>query len=598
MFWSKALAKGLDKNKLHIINDSKTPSGRAHVGALRGVVIHDVMFRTLKEQGFAVRYLYGVDDYDPLDELPYGEDEHFRQYLGAPLCQVPPPPNSTASDMADYYINEFFEVFEYLGIQPEIYRLREIYRSGQFNEMIDRILSQAVTIRKVYKKVSNADRPAHWYPLQVVCENCGRIGTTEVSAYDGKMVTYTCRPNLVKWAQGCGYQGKVSPFMGNSKLPWKLEWVAKWAALGITIEGAGKDHTTKGGSREVASHCLQEIFQKTPPLNIPYEFFLVEGAKMSSSRGIGASAKDMANLLPPEILRFLMLRSQPHKPINFSPSEQFIVKLFNEFDRYHAKVFHDPKITEEIKAVYQLSTPKPEGDYFTANIQLLQALVQMPHLDVLTEMQKRKAGALTAIDLAHLQQRIQSVKYWLAHYAQPEERLQLQTTLPESAQKLSATQRVFLHQLAMALPTAVWEGERLQAKIFDVARLIPIRQPLAFQAIYQVLFGRDAGPRAGNLLEFLDKDFVMERLQMLPFSQVDFWRETALTTESFAKWLQEHQADIQKVETQINLVEDIGALTFFLTLADNKTYGQRLLFNGVTAEALQTQRDTYLKKMT
>jgi len=164
MFWSTELTKGLDKDKLQIINDSKTPSGRAHVGAL----IHDVMFRTLKEQGFSVRYLYGVDDYDPLDELPYGEDEQFRQYLGAPLCKVPPPVGSAATDMADYYISEFFEVFHYLGIQPEIYRLREIYRSGQFDELIDTILKHAETVRKIYKKVSHADRPANWYPLQVM----------------------------------------------------------------------------------------------------------------------------------------------------------------------------------------------------------------------------------------------------------------------------------------------------------------------------------------------------------------------------------------------------------------------------------------------
>ncbi|OQW92701.1 MAG: hypothetical protein BWK79_14120, partial [Beggiatoa sp. IS2] len=70
MFWCNELINGINTQFPQIINDSKTPSGRAHVGALRGVVIHDVIFRLLREKGVAVRYLYGVDDYDPLDELP------------------------------------------------------------------------------------------------------------------------------------------------------------------------------------------------------------------------------------------------------------------------------------------------------------------------------------------------------------------------------------------------------------------------------------------------------------------------------------------------------------------------------------------------
>jgi lysyl-tRNA synthetase class 1 len=216
---------------------------------------------------------------------------------------------------------------------------------------------------------------------------------------------------------------------------------------------------------------------------------------------------------------------------------------------------------------------------------------------VIEEIRKRKVDELTPIDLEHLQQRIQSVHYWLDHYATAEERLQLQTSLPESAEKLTATQRVFLHQLAEALPSAEWQGDKLQVKIFDVARLIPIRQPMAFQAIYQILFGRDAGPRAGNLFEFLDKDFIIERFKALPFSKGVFWQETALEPELLEKWLQERQAEVQKIQTYLDFVEDKGIIAFFVTLLDGKTYGQRLLFAEVDYETFQKQSDTYLKKL-
>ena len=97
MFWCDQLVEKIEGQQT--INDSKTPSGRAHVGALRGPLIHDAIFRTLKAKGVPVRYLFGVDDYDPVDEIPYGEAEHFGKYLGAPLCNVPPPPGSLAFSM-------------------------------------------------------------------------------------------------------------------------------------------------------------------------------------------------------------------------------------------------------------------------------------------------------------------------------------------------------------------------------------------------------------------------------------------------------------------------------------------------------------------
>jgi len=200
MFWCDQLLEKVAGPQ--VINDSKTPSGRAHVGALRGVLIHDAIYRTLRERGTPVRYQFGVDDYDPLDELPAGQGEHFEKHLGAPLFTVPPPPGSKATDMADHYFSEFLEVFKELGVFPEIYRMRDVYRSGRFNEAIEMILNQAATVRRIYKEISHSDRPAHWHPFQAICESCGRLGTTEVSAFDGKEVTYTCRPDLVKWARG------------------------------------------------------------------------------------------------------------------------------------------------------------------------------------------------------------------------------------------------------------------------------------------------------------------------------------------------------------------------------------------------------------
>ena len=590
MLWCDKLAERVSGPQL--INDSKTPSGRVHVGALRGVLIHDAVFRTLKDRGIPVRYTFGVDDYDPLDELPAGHAEFFRPYLGAPLCQVPPPPGSSAPDVAEHYITEFFDIFRELGVEAETYRMRDIYRSGQFNEATDAILNNAAKVREVYKTVSKSERPDTWYPFQVVCEACGRVGTTEVSDYDGKEVTYTCRPDLVSWATGCGHAGKVSPFDGRGKLPWKLEWTAKWQTFGITIEGAGKDHNTKGGSRDVSAACLRTIFGQSPPLNIPYEFFLVGGAKMSSSKGIGVSARNMADFLPPELLRFVMIRTQPKQPVNFSPDERSVIKIFNDFDRFHTRTYRDPKVSADDKRVYQLSQIAAQGDFYAADFQLVATVAQLPHLDLAGEVEKRKGTPLTQTERDQLARRAQAARYWLEHYASSEERIVLQDTLPERAGELTASQCAFLHQLADRLPSVVWEDSALQTTVFDVARLTPIAPAQAFKALYRVLLDRDSGPKAGNLLAFLDQDFLLKRLQELPYDQQTFWQETAISREDFDAWTAEHRAHITQLTPEAKLGQAqsgsparLGIVEYVVAFDDNKTHMQRVVLGEFAEQA-------------
>ena len=530
MLWFSEIAAAAAAGKAHVINDSKTPSGRVHVGALRGVIMHDAVYRTLEARGLPVRYVFGVDDYDPVDEIPAGEGEHFEKYRGAPLCNVPPPSGSSAPDMAEHFISEFFAVFKELGVEAEHYRMRDFYRSGSMNESIDRILASAETVRRVYKEVSNSNRSPHWHPFQVICEVCGRIGTTEVVAYDGKEVEYHCRPNLVKWAKGCGNHGKMSPFDGKGKLPWKLEWVAKWRRLGVTIEGAGKDHTTKGGARDVAGACLEAIFGEKPPLNIPYEFFLVGGAKMSSSRGIGASARDMADFLPPEILRYLILRTQPKTIVNFDLGQEFMVKLFNDLDRLHKRIEEDPKAQPDEKELYRLcevDASTTEGAFFDASFQLLLTFLQMPHVDAAAEIEKRKGSPLTPVEKKHLDARIRAARYWIDRIAGEDERMQLQDTLPARASELSHAQRGFLQRLAAAVKDSPGAEDALQAKVFDTARRTPIAQAAAFQAIYRVFLDKAQGPPAGALMAVLPRDFVLRRLAELPSDDASFWAETA-----------------------------------------------------------------------
>ena len=129
-------------------------------------------------------------------------------------------------------------------------------------------------------------------------------------------IYFECTEDAVKFAKGCSEKGWISPYNGNGKFPWKVEWAAKWPTKGIIYESAGKDHFTKGGSRTAACIFSVEVFDYPPPLPSEgyktgkgYEFFTIGGKKMSTSKGRGVSFVEVSNHVPPKILRYLLVET-------------------------------------------------------------------------------------------------------------------------------------------------------------------------------------------------------------------------------------------------------------------------------------------------
>ena len=86
-----------------------------------------------------------------------------------------------------------------------------------------------------------------------------------------------------------------------------------------------------------------------------------------------------------------------------------------------------------------------------------------------------------------------------------------------------------------------------------MSRLTPIKQPLAFRAIYCTLLDRDSGPKAGNLLSVLEPEFVNKRFKQLSFSELDFWLDTATTMSEFENWIVKEQGHISDGHTELHL---------------------------------------------
>ena len=196
MDWADELAASVSGPQ--VINDSKTPSGTVHLGSLRGPVILDTIWRAIRARGLEAHLLYGVDDYDPMDAQALLTPDAIERDMGRPLFQVPDPAGDCHASYARHFAEIFIDTFSGLGIHPErYYWMSDIYPTGDMDPFIRTALDRAATVREIYRRVANVQHPDTWHPLQVVCENCGKIGTTIVTDWDGERVFYECRERLV-----------------------------------------------------------------------------------------------------------------------------------------------------------------------------------------------------------------------------------------------------------------------------------------------------------------------------------------------------------------------------------------------------------------
>ncbi len=524
MDWADELAARVSGPQ--VVNDSKTPSGTVHVGSLRGPVILDVIARALRASGHQTTLLYGVDDLDPMDAQALLTPDAIDREMGRPLAHVPDPAGDCHASYARHFAGIFIDVFAGLGIQPDrYYWMSDIYPTGSMDPYIRLALDRAALVREIYRRVANVQHPDAWHPLGVICPTCGKVGSTIVTAWDGEKVFFECRPDLVTWARGCGASGWISPFGGAAKLPWNLEWAAQWSLFGVTIEPGGKDLSTAGGSRDRSDAIAREVFEREPPLNVPYEFLNIGGKKMSTSKGQGAAAHTIAEVIPAEQLRFLFLRPRPNQAIEFDPDgTDAVPRLFDEFDRFAAATAGREvkgEIAPGYEATFRYSLLDPAADVATEAAAFrpafahLALLVQIPGVDLAARIEAEKGSALTDREVTIRDQRVAAARAWLAAYAPDRVRIVVHhDALPPEAAQLDPDQRAFLVRLADDVAeTPLAGGDAWQTAIFAAAAAADLPAGRAFAALYLAFLGRANGPRAGWLLASLDPAFVGRRLR-------------------------------------------------------------------------------------
>jgi len=513
----------------------KTPSGRVHTGALRGVVLHDLVAKALESKvASQIANTYVFNDMDPMDGLPgYLPAEKFEQYMGVPLYQIPAPSiaesgvdfshatdaekkrYAEAKSFAEFYAFDFIDAFRTLGCSQQIIWSHELYQSGKMDAVIKTALDSIDKIRTIYKEVADYQLPDNWFPFQVTCPECGKVGTTLTTGWDGTEVTFECQPNKVTWAKGCSHTGSISPFGGTGKLLWKVDWPGHWAALGITVEGAGKDHTSAGGSRDMANALCKEVFAIEAPFDIPYEWILIRGAKMSSSKGIGTSAREFVQLFPPTVGRFLFASKDYNQVIDFDPASFSIPDLFDEYDQ-GARIFWETEVGDKrLGRAFELSQiGRTPTAHFLPRFRDLALWMQHPEIDLVKQFSEIAGAPLTPQEIEELEMKRVYAEKWVKFYAPEEYQLRPKVELPEAATELSVEQIQFLQDALTMLEEKDWDPTDLQQGLFDKAKQ-GLGAKYAFQAIYLAFLGKKSGPRAAWFLLSIEPELRTKRITEL-----------------------------------------------------------------------------------
>jgi lysyl-tRNA synthetase class 1 len=511
MHWIDQVAEVLlQRGSQHVIASGISISGHIHIGHCHDVFIADAVRRAVEERGGKAVAVWYADDFDPLRRVPSYLPSSYQQFLGVPYANLPSP-SPGYRDFVDYFTRPFLQSLEAFGIKVEIYFGSQVYRSGQMAHLIRKALEKADEIREILNRFRSEPLPEDWLPYNPVCSKCGKISTTKAYDWQGEWVFYRCVG--CDYTKGCGNQDQANYVRGEGKLTWRVEWPARWKMLGVTCEPFGKDHAEAGGSYDTGKLIVKEIFEAEPPYPIPYEWVSLKGARMSSSKGVVFTLPDWLEVAEPELLRFFIFRSKPMKSKDFDPG-LYLLNLYDEFDELERRYYQNS--AGEQARIYEFSRihafPRQPQRIPVRFAAVLCQITNNPERIKEILIQKRVLLNPTELDWELAFRRLEKARRWVEKYAPDEWKISIREVPPANGE-LDEQQKFALGILAKRLEEGEKSPVEIHNLIYEVARACSLDPAKLFQAIYRVFLGRDNGPRAGNLLAALDRDFVIGRLR-------------------------------------------------------------------------------------
>lgn len=550
-----------------VVASGLSPSGPIHLGNLREVMTPHLVADEIRRRGYEVRHLISWDDYDRYRKVPNGVpgiDGTWAEHIGKPLTSVPAPAGSAYPNWAEHFKAAMVDALAELGVEYDPISQTEQYLAGTYREQIlhamkhradiDAILDRYRTKKdpgaaggkgggkkQSQKPVDEAELEAAagsgaaaeddgsgagtaYYPYKPYCGACEKDLTT-VTSYDDATteLAYTC--------DNCGHSETVllSEF-NRGKLVWKVDWPMRWAYEGVVFEPSGVDHSSPGSSFVVGGQIVREIFDGVQPIGPMYAFVGISGmAKMSSSKGGVPTPSDALKIMEAPLLRWLYARRRPNQSFKIA-FDQEIQRLYDEWDKLESKVADGSALPADAAAHTRAArtaarelprTPRPLAYRTLASVADITAGAEDQTLRILSELDP--ANPIASLD--DVRPRLDRAESWITTQVPAEQRTLVRDEPDtETLAGLSDQDRESLRLLLEGLDTH-WSLDGLTTLVYGVPKIqagfepdakptpeMKVAQRTFFALLYQLLVGRDTGPRLPTLLLAVGADRVRKLL--------------------------------------------------------------------------------------
>jgi len=519
MHWADHTAQTLqERGGSQVIASGITPSGEFHVGHLREILTAEMIHRACLDAGMDSRYIFIVDSMDPLRRIYDFLSPAYERYIGHPLAYIPAPgpdgePDPDGASYAEHFLVPFLEALREIGVEPEVVMNHETYESGAFADKIHSAIEQRDEVRQVIEEVSGREVPEDWFPYNPL----GSDGSL-----DGVRVTGYEHPH-VHWVDSHGVEGTSDIRTGQGKLPWRIDWAARWGIHGITCEPAGKDHGAAGGSYDTGIPIC-EMLGSQPPHKMVYEWIQLKGmGPMSSSTGVTVGPMDALRLVPPEIMRYVIARGKVGRHIDFDTGPA----LFQTADEYERLVTEPPSGSDDDLSRRQ----QVARDTQLAALRLSQVEsgsdptdsiggVSFRHLAMLAQIKSndddvwdslRRSSHLDGEPSDTLSGRMRRMRNWVDGPHFPDAaKIVVQSSVGEEARaNLTEEHEDFLSALSGALSDCEWTDGAIADCIRATIAATGIGGRDAYVALYWVILGKHHGPKASSLMAEMESGHLL-----------------------------------------------------------------------------------------
>ena len=477
------------------------PSGLPHIGTFNEVARTTFVRRAYEElTGAATRLVAFSDDMDGLRKVPDNVPNQamLEENLGKPLTRIPDP-FGTHESFAHHNNAMLRHFLDRFGFDYEFLSATDCYTSGRFDAVIRKVLHGFDAIMGVMLPTLREDRRKTYSPVLPISPSTGRVLQVPVEVIDAEA-------GLIAFDDEDGSRVHQSAFGGAAKLQWKVDWAARWVALGVDYEMAGKDLIDS----VVQSGKIARVLGGRPPEGFNYEMFLDEkGEKISKSKGNGLSLEEWLRYGSEESLAFYIYR-EPKKAKSLHVG--LIPRAIDDYLQFRNNWWDQPIEQRLGNPVHHIHNGRVPSGKLPVTFGLLLNLVGVlgpnaSRQQVLNYLGKyfgeslEESAARDKVVADHGMQYVEDELARLVDYAIAYNRDFVATALKRrSPTPIEAEALRDLDSELAKLPADA-AAEDIQTQVFEVGKRHPFESLRGwFQALYETLLGSSQGPRMGSFI--------------------------------------------------------------------------------------------------